>query len=164
MGDIGEVWNAVKDTVTLFGSGHSQAMGQRAFACPQGMQPGQLDWSNQVERQVEWALDWTNYARSIGLSTGSRLRVGAVWQAGGTAQGRAGLYLHDAYLYAILEYSAAGTNYTVTGAFGDAVPIGNSAELSGQIIMSYTQFGMHMEERQFDLRLRGNGSGYIRPL
>ena len=36
MGDIGDVWNAVKDVATLFSSGQSQAMGARAFACPAG--------------------------------------------------------------------------------------------------------------------------------
>ena len=73
-------------------------------------------------------------------------------------------YLHDAYLWAVLDYSSAGTNFTVTGNFGDAVPMGNSAELSGQIQTTMTYCGMHWEQRQFDIRVRGNGYGVMRQL
>ncbi|HEY7628166.1 MAG TPA: hypothetical protein VH761_13915 [Ilumatobacteraceae bacterium] len=165
MGDIGEVWNAVKDVVTLFSSGQSQAMGQRAFACPQGVQPGGLDWSNAQEGSLQYSVNFTNKAREwFGMSSGCSLRLGVIWQYGGTSSAHPGLYLHDAYLWAVLDYSSAGTNFTVTGNFGDAVPMGNSAELSGQIQMTMTYCGMHWEQRQFDIRVRGNGYGTMRQL
>jgi hypothetical protein len=165
MGDIGDVWNAVKDVVTLFGNGQSQAMGTRAFACPQGVQPGQLDWSNAQQGTISYTFNTSNRAKDwFGASTGCSLRVGVTWQYGGTSAQHPGLYLHDAYLWAVLDYSSAGTNFTVTGNFGDAVPVGNSAELSGQINMEMTFLGMHWRQIQYDIRVRGNGYGTMRPI
>ena len=163
MGDIGEVWNAVKDSVTLFASGQSQHMGNRAFACPSGVQPSQLDWSHAGEHTVGDQLEWSNLARDwFGLSTGSRIRFGATWNFGGTSAQHPGLYLHDAYLWAVLDFSSAGTDFTVTGGFGDAVPYGNSAELSGWLRIDKKQFWQHAGSWQYDVRLRGNGYGHIR--
>ena len=109
MGDIGDVWNAVKDVATLFGSGQSQAMGARAFACPNGVQPGQLDWSNAQEGSLSYSVNLTNRAREwFGASSGTSLRLGVIWQYGGTSADHPGLYLHDAYLWAVLDYSAGG--------------------------------------------------------
>lgn len=165
MGDIGDVWNAVKDVATLFGNGQSQAMGTRAFACPQGVQPGQLDWTNGQEGTLTLGVNMTNNARELfGMSSGCSLRLGVIWQFGGTSSQHPGYYLHDAYLWAVLDYSSAGTNFTVTGSFGDAVPVGNSAELSGQINMEMTFMGMHWEQRQYDIRVRGNGAGRMRQI
>jgi len=165
MGDIGDVWNIVKNTVTLFESGQSTQMGSRAFACPAGVQPSALDWTNAGEQTVGDELDWTNLAKEwFGLSTGSRIRLGVTWNYGGTSPQHPGLYLHDAYLWAVLDYSSAGTDFTVTGGFGDAVPVGNSAELSGWIRIDKKQFWMHAGSWQYDIRIRGNASGYIRPV
>lgn len=160
MGDIGDVWNAVKDTATLFASGQRHDMGTRAFGCPSGVQPNQLDWANSKQHTLQLSREWTNRAKEwFGASTGTKIRVGVTWTFGGTSSDHPGLYLYDAYMWAIMDYSAAGTNYTITGTFGDAVPFGNSAQLPGTIEWSYTQFGFHMEGGRYDFQLRGNGYG-----
>src|SRR6266540_2998155 len=154
MGDVGEVWNAVKDVVTIFQNGQSQAMGQRAFACPNAVQPSALDWSGGTEHTIEKTKKWTNTVREwFGMSTGTSLRLGCIWTFGGTSPQHPGLYLHDAYLYAVLDYSSAGTNFKITGNFGDAVPYGNTAELSGTINVEMTYVGMHWEQLQYDVRI-----------
>jgi len=165
MGDIGEVWNIVTDTATLFQNGHSQSMGERAFACPKGVSPGDLDWSNGGEHTLAYAKTWTNRAKEwFDLSSGTKLRIGCTWNYGGTSPQHPGLYLHDAYLWAVLDYSSAGTSYEVKGGFGDAVPYGNSAELSAWINIDMKFLGMHWEEHRFDIRIRGNGYGILRPV
>jgi len=165
MGDIGEVWNIVTDTATLFQNGHSQSMGERAFACPKGVSPGDLDWSNGGEHTLAYAKTWTNRAKEwFDLSSGTKLRIGCTWNYGGTSAQNPGLYLHDAYLWAVLDYSSAGTSYEVKGGFGDAVPYGNSAELSAWINIDMKFLGMHWEEHRFDIRIRGNGYGILRPV
>jgi len=162
MGEIGDVWNAVKDSATLFASGQRHDMGNRAFACPAGVQPNQLDWGTSKQHTLELSREWTNRAKEWwGASTGTKMRVGATWTFGGTSPQHPGLYLYDAYLWGIMDYSAAGTNYTITGVFGDAVPYGNSAQLTGTIEWSYTQFGFHMEGGRYDITLRGNGYGLM---
>jgi hypothetical protein len=163
MGDIGEVWNIAKDTASLFASGHSQAMGSRACACPRDVQPSQLDWTNGQEHTIQQTMNWSNYAKEyFNLSTGTSLRIGATWTFGGTSQQHSGLYLHDAYLWAVLDHSSLGSDVTVTGGFGDAVPMGNSAELSGWIRVNVSCFHIHVSEHQFDIRLRGNGYGVMK--
>ena len=163
MGDIGDVWNIAKDTATLFVNGQSVSMGSRAFAVPSGMQPGQLEWSNAVDRTLQVTMNWTNRAKEwFGASSGTNLRIGVTWQAGGSAPGKAGAFLHDAYLFAIVDYVMLGQQLTVTGQFGDAVPTGNTAELSGLIDVSVKQFGIQQEQSQFDIRVRGNGAGTMR--
>jgi len=162
---IGEVWNIVTDTATLFQNGHSQSMGERAFACPKGVSPGDLDWSNGGEHTLAYAKTWTNRAKEwFDLSSGTKLRIGCTWNYGGTSAQNPGLYLHDAYLWAVLDYSSAGTSYEVKGGFGDAVPYGNSAELSAWINIDMKFLGMHWEEHRFDIRIRGNGYGILRPV
>jgi hypothetical protein len=141
MGDIGDVWNEVKDTFTLFESGQSVQMGGRAFACPSGAHPGDLDWAKAGEQTVGDELEWTNWVKEhLGLSSGSKVRFGVTWNYGGTSPQHPGLYLHDAYLWGLVDYSTAGTDFTITGGFGDAVPVGNSAELSGWIRIDKKQF------------------------
>lgn len=165
MGDIGEVWNIVTDTATLFQNGQSKDMGQRAFACPKGVNPGDLDWSHGGQETLSYAKTWTNRAREwFGLSSGTQLRIGCTWSYGGSSEEHPGLYLHDAYLWAVLDYSSAGTNYEVKGGFGDAAPYGNSAELSAWITITMKFMGMHWEDHRFDIRIRGNGYGVLRPV
>lgn len=162
MGEIGELWNVAKDTAQLFANGQSQSMGARAFACPAGVQPAQLDWAQGDQRTIQYTRNWTNSAREwFGMSTGTSLRVGCTWTYGGTSPEHPGLYLHDAYLWAVLDYSSAGTDFDVTGGFGDAVPRGNTAELSGWIRVEMSYVAMHWEEHRFDIRVRGNGYGVI---
>jgi hypothetical protein len=165
MGDIGDVWNIAKDTATLFANGQSQAMGSRACAVPSGMQPADLDWANQAERTLTLGLNWSNLAREwFGASSGTAIRIGVTWQAGGSASGRAGSYLHDAYLWAVADAVSLGVRLDVTGQFGDAVTVGNTAELSGAIRLDVHQYGLQMEQHQYDIRIRGNGSGTMREI
>ena len=165
MGDIGEVWNIVTDTVTIFQNGHSHDMGQRAFACPKGLDPGDLDWSQGGEHTIAMRKDRTNYAKDwFDLSSGSRLRFGCTWNFGGTSTEHPGLYLYDAYLWAVLDYVMLGENYKVTGGFGSPVPHGNTVELSGWINVEISQFGIDMAEYRYDLWIRGNGAGQMRPV
>ena len=164
MGDIGEVWNAVKDTATLFSNRQSVSMGQRAFGCPRNVQPGDLDWANSRTREdLTSTMTWTNRAREwFGMSTGTQLRVGCVWTYGGSSSEHPGAYLHDAYLWALLDWSTLGDDFTITGGFGDAVPYGNTVELSGWIDIVDKQFTISQGNYRFDIRLRGNGYGSIR--
>lgn len=165
MGDIGDVWNAAKDTATLFATSGSQAMPDRAFACPAGLQPGQLQWGDSQEETLEYAITTTNRAKEwFDLSTGSRMRIGCTWDFNGRHDEEEGTYLHDAYLWAVLDYSSAGTTWEVTGEFGDAVPHGETANLSGRIEVKMSFAGMHWFEKEFDIDIRGNGWGRLRPV
>jgi hypothetical protein len=164
MGDLGEVWNSVKDAATLFVNGQSVTMGQRAFACPKGVQPADLDWANgqQPDPPMQVSMVWSNWAKdNLGMSSGTSVRAGCIWTFGGTSHEHPGLYLHDAYLWGLVDYSSAGTDYTITGGFGDAVPAGNTAELSGWIKIDMKYCKMHWESMQFDIRIRGNGYGTV---
>lgn len=162
MGEIGDVWTVLGDTVTLFENGQTKDLGARAFACPKGVTPPELDWSRGGQETLSYAKTWSNRAREwLDLSSGTQLRVGCTWSYGGSSPDHPGLYLHDAYLWAVLDFSSAGTDFEVTGGFGDAVPHGNSAELSGWIVITMAYLGMHWEEHRFDLRIRGNGYGVL---
>jgi hypothetical protein len=165
MGDVGDVWNAVKDTATLFSNHQSISMGQRAFACPNGVQPSGLDWSNGAEQTLTVTKTWTNRAREwFGMSTGTQLRIGCTWTYGGSSTDHPGAYLHDAYLWAVLDWSTLGDDFTITGGFGDAVPYGNTCELSGWIDIVDRQFTIQQGQYRYDLRVRGNGAGTLRPV
>ena len=161
MGDVGEVWNAVKDTATLFSNKQSINMGQRAFGCPNGMQPSQLEWGNSATQdKLNKTLTWTNRAREwFGLSTGTQLRFGCIWTYGGTSRDHPGSYLHDAYLWAVLDWSTLGDDFTVTGGFGDAVPHGSTVEVSAWIDIVDRQFTVQQGQYRYDIRILGDGSG-----
>lgn len=162
MGEISDVWAVVGDTATLFQNGHSEELGTRAFACPKDVQPSTLDWSRGGQETLSVTRSWSNKAkRWFGLSSGTQLRIGCTWSYGGSSSDHPGLYLHDAYLWAVLDYSSAGTDFEVKGGFGDAVPHGNSAELSGWITVNMEFLGMHWEEQRYDLRIRGDGYGVM---
>jgi len=163
MGDIGDVWNAVKDTATLFANGQTQHMPARAFACPAGVQPNQLDWSNSAQQTLRLGRSWSNRARDwFGLSTGTQIRFGCTWTYGGSSSSHPGLYLYDAYLWAVVDHASAGVDMTITGGFGDAVPYGNSAQLTAWIQIQKKQFWMEAGSWQLDITIRGNGYGVMR--
>lgn len=163
MGDVADVWNAVKDTAVLFTSSGSQSMPDRAFALPAGTNPGQLDWGGAIDRTLEYSIALTNRAQEwFDLSSGSRMRIGATWDCNGRSDEHEGTYLHDAYLWAVLDYTSAGTSWDVRGQFGDAVPAGDTASLSGRIEVKMSFMGQHWFEKEFDIDLRGNGAGSLR--
>jgi len=164
MGDIGDVWNMVKDTATLFANGQSVQMGARAFACPKGLGPSDLDWSSGSHMELEGdELEWTNWAKEyLGLSTGTKLRFGAVWDYGGRSKQHPGAYLANAYLYAIRDYASAGVDFTITGGFMDPLPKGSVVELPCWVRIEKKQFWMEAGTWQYEGAIRGNGSGYFR--
>jgi hypothetical protein len=166
MGDLGELWNSVKDTASIFENNQSVHVGSYAFACPKGLQPNDLDWSHGSEMQLQAdELEWTNWAKeTLGLSSGSKLRIGAIWTYGGSTPQYPGLYLANAHLYAVLEYSSAGTDFTVTGEFGEPMPRNNSAELPCKIRVDKKQFYMHVGTWEYTGKIRGDGSGYFWPV
>jgi hypothetical protein len=155
---FGELWNAAKDVAVLFQNGESVNMTSRAFAVPAGKQPMDLDWTSQADRtlQITWKGD--SYASEIGISSGTKMRVGAKWMAGGRLEGK-GLFLHDAYLYCVFDDISLAQSFEVTGAFGDAVLVGQTAELSGWIRVHWKQFTVDWGSWQYDIKVRGDGSG-----
>src|SRR5690348_2930944 len=99
-----DVWNAAKDVASIMQNGESVHMPNPAFAVPSGHQPGELDWADEAEQTVGYALTYSSFAADHGASTGTSLRIGCTWRYGGRLQG-AGRFLHEARLWAILDYS-----------------------------------------------------------
>src|SRR5215210_693925 len=58
--DFKDVWNAVTDVATLLDSSTSYAMGNRAFVVPKGLEPRDLDWNEQFDRDLEVKRRWGN--------------------------------------------------------------------------------------------------------
>ena len=164
MGDLGDLWNAMKDTVTVFENHNSVNIGSYAFALPAGQQPADLDWTHGSEQQLEAdTLEFTNRAKEwFGLSTGTKIRFGAIWTPGGTSRQHPGLFLANAYLYCVPEYQSAGVDFTVTGSFGEPLPRNNSAELPCKIRIEKKQFYMSTGTWEYTGAIRGDGSGYFR--
>jgi hypothetical protein len=168
MGEIGDVWNAIKDTASLVQNNTTQNMGARAFACPRGLQPDALNWDQQIVASADRlraSMEWTNRAKEWwGASSGTQISYGVIWTFGGTHSEHAGLYLKDAYLWAVVSRASAGVEFNITGGFEDAGVSGNSAELSGWLRIAKKQFWMEAGTWQYDIRIRGNGSGEMTPL
>jgi hypothetical protein len=160
-GVITAAWNITKDVATLMQNSQQVHMGGRAFALPADKHPGDLDWAGQADQTVQWVLTWSSRAADWGLSSGTSLRVGATWSYGGQLDG-SGRFLHDAYLWAILDHSGLGQDFDVTGQFGDAVLESRTGVLSGSITVHQSVLTMHMETIQFDVKLRGDGGGRIK--
>lgn len=167
MGDDGgaalitAAWNIVKDVAPLMQNSQTVDMGGRAFALPAGKQPQDLNWEGQADQTLQYTLNWGSTAQEWGLSSGTSLRVGATWSYGGQLDG-SGRFLHDAYLWAILDHSGLGQDFDVTGQFFDAVLEGRTGVLSGLITVNQTYVGMHWETIKFDVKIRGDGGGSIR--
>lgn len=156
-----DVWNAAKDVVTIMQNGESAHMPGRAFAVPSPHQPGELDWADEHEKDLSYTLTWSSKAAEWGLSSGTSLRVGASWKYGGTLQG-SGRFLHEARLWAILDYSGLGQNFDVTGSFGDAYLRGQTGVLGGNIRVEMKYVRLHWTTIEFDVELDGVGGGYLR--
>lgn len=168
MGDDGgaalitTAWNITKDLATLMQNSETVSMPGRAFALPEGKEPHDLNWAGQREKDIPYALTWGSTAKSWGVSTGTQLRVGASWKYGGHLDGVGGKFLHDAYLWAILDHSGLGQDFNVVGHFGDAVMEGDVAVLSGDITVEQTYVMLHWQTFKFDVSIRGDGGGYVR--
>ncbi len=167
MGDDGgaalitAAWNITKDVATLMQNSAQVHMAGRAFALPAGKHPEDLDWAGQADKTVQYVLNWGSILADWGISSGTSLRLGATWSYGGQLDG-AGRFLHDAYLWAIPDHTGLGQDFDVTGQFGDAVLESRTGVLSGSITVVQTYLTMHMETIQFDIKLRGDGGGYIK--
>jgi hypothetical protein len=156
-----DVWNAVKDVASIMQNGESQHFPKPAFAVPSGHSPGDLDWADEAELTNTYTLTWGSIAASLGLSSGTSLRIGATWRYGGRLQGQ-GRFLHEARLWAVLDYSGIGQNFDVQGSFGDAYLRGNTGVLVGEIKVQQTFVHLHMADIAFDVEITGAGGGYLR--
>ncbi len=156
-----DVWNAAKDVASIMQNGESQHFPNPAFAVPSGHQPGELDWADEAEMNLSYTLTWGSWAADHGLSSGTSLRVGVTWRYGGRLQGQ-GRFLHEARLWAVLDYSGLGQNFDVHGSFGDPYLRGNTGVLVGTIDVQQTYARMHWADIAFDVEISGSGGGYVR--
>lgn len=156
-----DVWNAAKDIASIMQNGESQQFPNPAFAVPSGHQPGELDWADEAEDTKSYTLTWGSTATSWGLSSGTSLRVGVTWRYGGRLQGQ-GRFLHEARLWAVLDYSGLGQNFNVQGSFGDPYMRGNTGVLVGTIKVQQTYARLHWADIHFDVEITGAGGGYLR--
>ena len=156
-----DVWNAAKDVASIMQNGESQHFPNPAFAVPSNHQPGQLDWADEAEITRSYTLTWGSPAADWGLSSGTSLRVGVTWRYGGRLEGQ-GRFLHEARLWAVLDYSGLGQNFNVQGVFGDPYLRGNTGVLVGTIAVQQMYMRLHMADIHFDVEITGAGGGYIR--
>jgi hypothetical protein len=156
-----DVWNAGKDVASIMQNGESQQFPNPAFAVPADHRPGELDWADEAENVRSYQLTWGSYLADLGLSSGTSLRVGVSWRYGGRLQGQ-GRFLHEARLWAILDYSGLGQNFNVQGAFGDPYLRGNTGVLVGTISVQQLYVRLHMTDIHFNVEITGAGGGYIR--
>lgn len=156
-----ELWNAAKDVATIMQNGESQHFPNPAFAVPKGHDAGELDWAEEAEMTLSYTLTWGSVAADYGVSTGTSLRVGVTWRYGGRLQGQ-GRFLHEARLWAVLDYSGLGQNFTIQGSFDDPYPRGNTGVLVGTISIQQTFARLHWADIAFDVEITGAGGGYLR--
>jgi hypothetical protein len=156
-----EVWNAVKDVASIMVDGESQHFPSPAFAVPKGHDPGDLDWADEAEDTKTYTLTWGSWASEHGLSSGTSLRIGVTWRYGGRLQGQ-GRFLHEARLWAVLDYCGLGQNFDIQGSFGDPYLRGNTSVLVGTIFVQQTYAHLHWSDTAFDVEITGAGGGYLR--
>lgn len=156
-----DVWNAAKDVASIMQNGSSKQFPNPAFAVPSGHTAGELDWADEAEMTKSYTLTWTSWAAEAGLSSGTSLRVGVTWRYGGRLQGQ-GRFLHEARLWAVLDYSGLGQNFDIHGSFGDAYLRGNTGVLVGTISVTQTYARLHWSDIAFDVEITGAGGGYVR--
>jgi hypothetical protein len=156
-----EVWNAAKDLASIMRNGESQHFPSPAFAVPKGQTAGDLDWADEAEMTKSYTLTWGSWAAEHGLSSGTSLRVGVTWRYGGRLQGR-GRFLHEARLWAVLDYSGIGQTFDVQGSFGDPYLRGDTGVLVGTISVQQKFAHLHWADIAFDVEITGAGGGYLR--
>jgi hypothetical protein len=142
-------------------NGESQQMPAQAFAVPSGHQPGELDWADEHEGRLSQTLTWTSTAAEWGLSSGTSLRIGVQWKYGGRLNG-AGRFLHEAQMWAVLDHSGLGQNFTIHAHFGDPYLRGQTGVLSGTFEIQMTYVRLHWTDLRFDVEVTGAGGGFIR--
>lgn len=156
-----DLWNAAKDVASIMQNGESQHFPNPACAIPSGHTPGDLDWADEAEQTLTYTLTWGSIAADIGLSSGTSLRIGVTWRYGGRLQGQ-GRFLHEARLWAVLDYSGLGQTFDVQGSFGDPYLRGNTGVLVGTINVQQKYARMHWADIDFDVEITGAGGGYVR--
>jgi hypothetical protein len=156
-----DVWNAVKDVASIMQNGESKHFPNPAFAVPANHSAGELNWDDEAEQTMSYTLTWGSKAADWGLSSGTSLRVGATWRYGGRLEGH-GRFLHEARLWAVLDYSGLGQNFDVQGSFGDPYLRGNTGVLVGTIAIQQTFAHLHWADIDFDVEITGAGGGYLR--
>jgi hypothetical protein len=142
-------------------NGESQAFPNAACAIPAGHTPADLDWADEAEISRSYTLTWGSVATDLGLSSGTSLRVGVTWRYGGRLQGQ-GRFLHEARLWAVLDYSGLGQTFDVQGSFGDPYLRGNTGVLVGTIRVQQKYVRLHWADIEFDVEITGTGGGYVR--
>lgn len=161
--DFKDVWNAVTDVAELMDSNTSISMGERAFVAPKGLQPWDLDWSSQFDRHMWLPKRWTSVCSEYLWCDETKIRVGVVWWAGGNYQGR-GLFIHDAYMYAVADTTGTAVGVDVKGQFSDTpVMVGGVAQLTGTITLSKEQFSLSDGNFRWDFWIQGDGAGQLTP-
>jgi hypothetical protein len=172
--DFKDVWNAVHDVATLIDSDTSYAMGQRAFVVPKGLQPWDLDWSEQTDGDMRVQRRWGNRCSDEYLDLGifeisidcspTLVRSGVSWKAGGRYEGK-GRYIHDAYLWAVADSTSMGVTVNAQGSFSSTpVTVANGvAQLTGEITVKIKQFGLHFTDLIYDIVIQGDGYGRMQP-
>jgi hypothetical protein len=156
-----EVWNAAKDLASIMQNGESRHFPSPAFAVPKGQTAADLDWADEAETTNSYTLTWGSPASELGLSSGTSLRIGVTWRYGGRLKGR-GRFLHEARLWAVLDYSGLGQNFDVQGSFGDPYLRGETGVLVGTISVQQTYMRLHWADIDFDVEITGTGGGYLR--
>jgi hypothetical protein len=161
---FGELWNAAKEVAILFQNGQTVNMGDRAFAVPKGLQPGDVNWQSDIEDTKQYVLNYGSTAAEWGASSGTSVRVGVTWNYGyGTTDAGGGNLIHNAYLWGIVDYSGLGQDFEITGQFSDQpVMVNGVAKLAGEIKVDRSYLYMHWETVLFDVRITGDGGGRIR--
>lgn len=166
--DFKDVWNAVGDVATLIDSGATYNMGERAFVVPKGLQPWDLDWSEQFDRDLAVQKRWGNRCSDEYLDLGifeieidcspTVVRCGVSYKAGGRYEGK-GRYIHDAYLWAVADSTSLGVTVNASGHFSTTpVTVANGvAQLTGEIHIKIEQFSMHYKDLFYDVLIQGDG-------
>jgi hypothetical protein len=135
-----------------------------ACAVPAGRDPTDLDWCDGEDGQLEQRLTWVSLASEWGIAAASVVRLGVVWSFGGRAAG-AGRYVRDAYLYAEADSVGLGQTFRAIGGFesthntrGEQI-----AEVSATVQLDHFYLRGLEGTYMFDIQVRGDGSGEIRP-
>src|SRR6516165_584078 len=170
--DFKDVWTAVKDVAKLADSSASYSMGDPAFVVPKGLQPWDLDWSEQFQQDLSVRRRWGNRCSDEYLDLGlftieidcspTVVRIGGSFKAGGRYGGQ-GRYIHDAYVWGVVDSTSMGVGVEIKGGFHpNPVTIGNGvAQLTGEIHVHVTQFGLHFTDELYDVLMQGDGYGYL---
>jgi len=155
--------NPATGVATLLDANTSYQMAERGAALPEGVDASLLDWSEQVQHQVETTLRWASWASEWSIASPSVVRLGCVWTFGGRYQGD-GRYLADAYLYCVADSVGLGQSFSATASFAATpVEIGRHvAQLEATIDLVHEYCGVPENTYTLDVVVAGDGTGSIR--